>query len=159
MRPVVDHTGRKYGSLTVLGHARQEGGVSFWRVRCECGRECEKRACNLAKLQGCSRGCPTRCQHFLKSPLYTTWVGVKNRCENPNTRNWRWYGGRGIYVCERWATSFANFLEDMGPSHRKGLQLDRRDNDGPYSPENCQWVTREENHRKMVETVRRKKCA
>jgi len=71
---------------------------------------------------------------------YRTWVNMKARCYNPRMNAYEHYGGRGIFVCERWKHSFENFLADMGPKPA-GLSLDRKDVNGSYEPDNCSWAT------------------
>lgn len=80
------------------------------------------------------------------NPLYTVWSSMIQRCENPNHKAWKYYGGRGIKVCRRWRNSFKLFLADMAP-RPTGMQMDRRDNDKGYMPSNCRWATRSEQHR------------
>jgi hypothetical protein len=79
-------------------------------------------------------------------PLYQTWHDMKERCRNPKLKQWTDYGGRGIRVCDRWRTSFAAFVADMG-ERPVGYVLDRTDNDGNYEPSNCRWVSRSASQR------------
>ncbi len=74
--------------------------------------------------------------------VYTKWLGMFSRCYNKNGKNYRYYGGRGIKVCERWH-NFQNFLADMGHPP-EGMSLDRINPNGNYSPKNCRWATKEE---------------
>lgn len=79
------------------------------------------------------------------TPTHRTWTSMLSRCEDPRCASWRYYGARGIKVCDRWH-GFTNFLADMGQRPSLDHQLDRVDPDGNYEPDNCRWLTRAENN-------------
>jgi len=123
----------------------------MWLCRCECGSERVINGIVLRDERSRSCGClksevttarSTKHGHSSNThltPTYHSWVGMMQRCTNPNSRAYADYGGRGIKVCARWR-AFANFLEDMGEKPL-GLSLDRLDNDRAYGPNNCRWAT------------------
>jgi len=84
-------------------------------------------------------------KHGLKHhPLYSVWSSMKKRCDNPNEKAYKHYGGRGIEVCKEWY-EFKKFYDDMVVGYKQGLQLDRIDNDKGYSKKNCRWATVSQN--------------
>lgn len=78
-----------------------------------------------------------------RTPEYRAWAAARNRCNNPKNDAYEDYGGRGIYMCERW-NNFAAFLEDMGPRPSSQHTLERVKNDYGYCKDNCVWATRKE---------------
>lgn len=86
-----------------------------------------------------------------KHPLYSVWTGMRQRCNDPNCKIYKWYGGRGIRYSNDW-DNFANFLADMG-ERPEGMQLDRIDNNKGYSKDNCRWVSCLENQRNRRSTL------
>lgn len=89
-----------------------------------------------------------------KHPLNIIWCGMKERCNNPNSENYKWYGGRGIRVCEEWNNNFYSFYTwAINNGWEKGLELDRQDNMKDYCPENCKWVTHKQQCRNRRSNV------
>ena len=151
---MADLTGKTSGYLTVLGRAPKKHGIAFaqWHVRCVCGTTLtvgtDRLACYVGSKNiscGCRKSemyADSRGTHgHSKHPLWSTWKSMIDRCANPKNKNWHRYGGRGISVCQRWRESFPSFASDMGPKPSEKYELERKNNNLGYSPENCEWAT------------------
>jgi len=150
-----DHTGKVFGRWAVLGIAQRGTRTKrvTWLCQCACGVMRAIPSNSLVTGASSSCGCFNKEQtskRFIKhgkrkTREYGTWAAMIGRCTNPNNQDFKHYGGRGIQVCDRWK-EFANFFSDMGV-RPVGMELDRIDNSGNYSPDNCRWTTHKENSR------------
>lgn len=157
---MVDITGKRFGSLTALKRAeskRMYGATKTrWLCRCDCGSEIIAITGALTSGQKKSCGCMTS-KLIIKahekhgkcySKIYKVWGAIKFRCENPNCKEYKNYGGRGITVCPEWKENFQSFYDwAMENGYKDGLEIDRINNEGNYEPNNCEWTTRKEQQR------------
>jgi hypothetical protein len=140
--------GLPIGRLVML---KPDGGGPMWQCQCACGKL--KQVSYLSVLSGATTSCgcyrtERQTKHGMSHhPSYKVWDAMRSRCYRKNNPHYKNYGGRGIVMCAGWKTNFANFWKDMGPSYKAGLELDRVDNNGDYTKENCQWVTHTQNNR------------
>jgi hypothetical protein len=141
----IDITGVRFGRLVVLERhfPKNVSRMTYWLLRCDCGNTHVTQGSNLRSGRVTSCGClhPRHGQSRRESMTgaYRTWRAMIARCENLNHVSYRYYGGRGISVCERWK-QFANFFADMG-ERPPGMWIDRINNDVNYEPGNCRWQT------------------
>lgn len=152
MRPLALE-GRRFGRLVVVARGTNRGRKVMWVCRCDCGQQSVAQTADLTAGKHRSCGClqlDTVTFHGAthhgggKSPEYLSWGGMKQRCLNPRSAKYAYYGGRGITIYDRWRDSFEAFLADMGPRPGPGYSIDRLDPDGNYEPGNCRWATRAE---------------
>lgn len=151
-----DQTGRRFGMLVVvsLKYIDIDFG-SVWWCQCDCGSPLKAIRLNyLIKKRRPTTNCG--CQ-FKSNPgvrhggtgtkLHKVWLSMKERCYRKNFKFYKHYGGRGIKVCDEWICKegFVNFQKwAFENGYREGLSINRKDNDGNYCPENCEWTTNKE---------------
>lgn len=136
--------GNKFGRWKVLENVGIIKACTHFKCKCECGtiRTVAGRCLNSGGTKSC--GCirdEKRITHGMShTPTYKTWDAMIQRCTNPKSSNYSYYGGRGIIVCSEWINSFEAFFKDMG-ERPKWFTIERINNELGYFKENCSWAT------------------
>jgi hypothetical protein len=149
-----DIYGQVFGKLTAISPVgSNKAGLKIWLFSCDCGGQREAVASEVKRARITSCGCLAQSQRkaagmanshpYSRTNMYRerkTWENMIARCYVENNKMFRFYGGRGVTVCNRWLDSFANFADDICP-RPDGTTLDRIDNRLGYSLDNCRWAT------------------
>ena len=145
----IDLTDQRFGRLLAIKLV-ETGRRRKWLCVCDCGNETVVKAELLRSGKTNSCGClqketvshinTTHGKHNHK--LYAVWASLRQRCNNPSDKSYKYYGGRGIKVCKEWDSEFTPFYEwAISNGYKDGLSIDRINVDKDYSPDNCRWVT------------------
>lgn len=142
-----DLTGMRFGRLVVMSLSPERSPYRYkkWICKCDCGNTKSIIGSLLVHGKTRSCGCILGRNYDTKSRLYSIWIHMKSRCNNPKHDAYKNYGGRGIKICSEWVNDFMAFKDwALNNGYADSLTLDRIDNNKGYAPDNCRWATNEE---------------
>ena len=145
-KALINHTGERYGKLTIIGCEKINGMIKQ-KCLCDCGNIAYVRYSRLTSGHKKSCGCLRHKYNIENKRLFNCWYGMKGRCDSSNRKDSKYYHDKGISYCDEWRIyeNFQKWALENGYSDE--LTLDRINGDLPYCPENCRWITIEEQQR------------
>jgi hypothetical protein len=163
--------GIRYDRLIVLERVFKEKiegkqNKIHWLCQCDCGKIVTVTGSNLNSNHTRSCGCITeenrplyrKTHGLIHLPEYSVWAKIKERCYSPKVKSYKYYGGKGVIVCQRWLDSFEQFYADMGSRPSPQHSIERDDVNGNYEPNNCRWATAQEQARNRTSSVKLDYC-
>lgn len=150
MPKLINLLGKCYGMLTVTGPRTVRNKRTYWECTCECGVVClidayhlkyDQKSCGCLRKKNIKNKTHGHTSTGKQSVEYRTWAHMKSRCYNPKTPDFKYYGARGITVCDEWLHDFQKFFDHVGYRPSLKHSIDRINNNGNYEPGNVRWAT------------------